>query len=83
MEKFVLKETLAKTDSGKKLLKINPQDVNMQKLTDRINIGSVVKLHIAEYKKKTRHKESNVPNFCKEVLVLLVTLTSNFIEKSL
>ena len=55
-------------------MKINPQDINIQKLTDHVNLASTAKLHIREYQKKAPHKESNVLNFCNEVLVLVVTL---------
>ena len=51
-------------------------------LTENINVISAAKLHIAQCKRKPRHKESGVLNFYKEVLVLLVTLTSKFIENS-
>ena len=48
MEKFVLKEAVTKADSGRKLLKINQQDVNIQNPADHINVGSASKLHIAK-----------------------------------
>ena len=70
LEGFILKETLAKADSGRKLLKINPKDVNIQKPADQVDIGSAAKLQIAEYKKKATRKESKVCTFRKEVTVL-------------
>ena len=69
MEKFALKETLAKADSGRKLLKMNPQDINIQKPTDHIKVRSAAKLHIAEYRKKTSCKESKLCTFRKDVLL--------------
>ena len=69
MQKFVLKETLAKADSGRKLLKMNPQDINNQKPTDHIKVRSAAKLHIAEYRKKTSCKESKLSTFRKDVLL--------------
>ena len=72
MEKFVLKETLAKADSGRKLLKMNPQDINIQKPTDHIKVRSAAKLHIAEYRKKTSCKESKLFTFRKDVLLALL-----------
>ena len=82
MGTFVLEETLAKADSGRKRLKINPQDVNIRKSADHVDVGSAAKLLISEYKKKSTYKESTVLNFRKEVSVLLATLTSHFMEKS-
>ena len=38
MEKFVLEETLTKADSGRKRLKINPQDVNNRKPADHVDV---------------------------------------------
>ena len=38
MEKFVLEETLTKADSGRKRLKINPQDVNNRKPVDHVDV---------------------------------------------
>ena len=51
-----MKETLAKANSGRKLLKINPKDVNIQKPADQVDIGSNAKLQIVENKKKTASK---------------------------
>ena len=82
LEKFILKETLAKTDSGRKLLKINPKDINIQKPADQVDIGFAAKLQIAEYKKKATYKESKVYTFCKEVTVLYATTASHFKENS-
>ena len=82
MERFVLEETLAKADSGRKRLKINPQDVNIRKPADYVDVGSAAELLISEYNKKSTYKESTVLNFRKEVSVLLATLTSHFMEKS-
>ena len=51
----------SKADSGRKLVEIiNPKEVNIQKLADQVDIGSAVKLQIAEYKKKATFKESKV-----------------------
>ena len=77
-----MKETLAKADSGRKLLKINPKDVSIQKPADQVDVGSAAKLQIAEYKKKVTYKESKVYTFFKEVTVLYATTASHFIEKS-
>ena len=83
MEKFVLKEALTKVDWEWKLLKMSPQDVNIQKPTDHTNICSAAKLYIAEYKKKTSYKENKVLDFRKEVLALLATLILHTLWRSL
>ena len=82
LDKFILKETLAKGDSGRKLLKIKPKDVNIQKPADQIDIWSAAKLQIVEYKKKATYKESQVYTFCKEVMVLEAATAPHFMEKS-
>ena len=56
LEGFILKEALAEADSGRKLLKINPKNVNIQKPADQVDIGSNAKLEIVENKKKTASK---------------------------
>ena len=81
-EKNILKETFAKADSGRQLLKINPKDVNIQKPADQGDIGSAAQLQIAEYKKKATYQESKVYTFRKEVTVLYATTASHFMEKS-
>ena len=81
LEKFVLTETVAswfRVD----IFKDQPTRFNIQKPADYFNGEFAAKLHIAEYKKKFSYKESKVLILHKEVLVLLATLTSHFMEKS-
>ena len=81
-EKYVLKENLAKSDSGRKLLKVSPKDVNIWKPADQADIGPGAKLQIAEYRKKATYKKSEINTFCKEVMVFYATTVSHFMENS-
>ena len=54
LEKVILKETLAKADSGKKLFKINSKDFNIQKHVDRRNLQLSFKLQNIKRKKRIR-----------------------------
>ena len=65
-----------------KLMKIDTNDVNLHKPYDLIQIGTAAKLHVANYKKSTDFKESTLRGFYKKVSMLLVSLTSHFMEKS-
>ena len=67
LEKYVLKETLAKSGSGRKLLKISPKDVNIQKFADQVDIGSAAKLEIGEFKKKATYKKGKTCTFIKKL----------------
>ena len=71
--KYVLKENLAKSDSGRKLLKISPKDVNIWKPADQADIGP---------RKKATYKKSEINTFCKEVMVFYATTVSHFMENS-
>ena len=55
-----MKEILAKSNSGKKLLMITSKDVNIRKPADQVDTGSAAKLQIAEYKKKATYKKSKI-----------------------
>ena len=78
---FILNDTIKKADTTLKLIKIDTSDVNLHKPYDSIQIGTAAKLHDANYKKSTDFKESTLRRFCKEVCMLLTSLTSHFMEK--
>ena len=73
-----MKESLAKADSGRRLLKINPKNVYIQKHADQVDIESA-KNQIVAYKKKAIYNESKVYTL-KEVTVLYA-IASHFMEK--
>ena len=82
LQMFILNDTIEKTDTTLKLMKIDTSDVNLHKPYDLIQIGTAAKLHVANYKKSTDFKESTLRRFYKEVFMLLASLTSHFMEKS-
>ena len=82
LEKCVLKETLAKSDSRRNLLTISPKDANIWKPDDQVDIGCAAKRQIAEYKKEATYKKSKIYTFCKDVMVLYATTTSYCMETS-
>ena len=55
LEKYVLKETLAKSNSGKKTVKITSKDVNIRKPADQVDTGSKER-----YKEKATYKKSKM-----------------------
>ena len=79
--KNLSRKKLAKTDSGKKLLKFNPKDIHIQKPADQVNVGSAAQLQTAEYK-KAMSRESKVYTFRKKVAILFAITASHFMEKS-
>ena len=82
MKISILRETLEKVDSVKKLLKIDPLNVNTHKPPSNIDVGFAARALVLEYNRKVSHKVSNVLKFQKGVLALLSNLSSHFIEKS-
>ena len=82
LEKCVLKETLAKSDSRRNLLTISPKDANIWKPDDQVDIGCAAKRQIAEYKKEATYKKSKIYTFCKDVMVLYATTASYCMETS-
>ena len=82
MKKFILRETLEKTDSVKKQLEIDPLNVNTHKSPSNIDVGFTARVLVLENNRKVSHKVSNMLKFQKRVLSLLSNLSSHFIEKS-
>ena len=60
LQMFILNDTIKKTDTTLKLMKIVTNDVNLHKPYDLIQIGTGAKLHVANYKKNTDFKESTL-----------------------
>ena len=82
LQNFILNDTIKKADKTSNLMKIDTSDVNLYKPYHLIQIGTAAKLHVPNYKKSTDLKESTLWRFCKEVCMLLASLTSHFKEKS-
>ena len=82
LQNFILNDTIKKADKTSNLMKIDTSDVNLYKPCHLIQIGTAAKLHVPNYKKSTDLKESTLWRFCKEVCMLLASLTSHFKEKS-
>ena len=82
MKKFILRETLEKADSVKKLLKIDPLNVNTHKPPSNIDVGFAARALVLEYNRKVSNKVLNELKFQKGALALLSNLSLHFIEKS-
>ena len=51
---FILKQTMLKTNTLIKVLKINTTDINLHKSHGNVDIGMAAKLHLRECKQKTQ-----------------------------
>ena len=80
LQMFILNNTIKKANTT--LIKIDANDVNLQKPYGLIQIGTAARLHVANYKKSTDLKESTLRKFYKKSSMLLASLASHFMEKS-
>ena len=71
LQMFILNDTIKRADTTLKLMKIDTNDVNLQKSYDLIQIGTAAKLDVVSYKKSTDFKQSTLPRFYKEFCMLL------------
>ena len=65
MKKFIFRKTLQKVDSVKKLLKIDPLNVNTHRPPPNINVGFSARALALEYNRNVSHKVSSVLKFQK------------------
>ena len=63
MKKFILRETLEKADSVKRLLNTDPLNVNTHKPPSNIDFGFAARALVLKYSRKVSHKVSNVLKF--------------------
>ena len=69
-----------KSDSVKKLQKIDPLNVNTHKQPSNIDAGFAARALVLEYNRKVSHKVPNVLKFQKGALALILNLSLHFIE---
>ena len=81
LEKYVLKETLAKSSSERKLLKISPKDFNIWKPANQVDIESMLNFKLQDIKRKQLIRKQNI-HFFKRTYVLYATAASHFMENS-
>ena len=84
LEKFILKDTLSKADTIKKIIAIKVDDCNIRKPDKLIDIGYAAKKEVMEYKQKAASSESSphVALFFKQARQMLQKLCSHFMMKS-
>ena len=63
LEKYVLKETLAKSSSERKLLKISPKDFNIWKPANQVDIESMLNFKLQDIKRKQLIRKQNIHFF--------------------
>ena len=84
LDKFVLKDVLAKADSVKKLIKIDVEDSNMLKPDKFINIGYAAIEVVMKYMEKSDKPSnlSHVHHFYKQAKKMLQKICTHFMSKS-
>jgi hypothetical protein len=79
---FLLNDVMERSDTIKKIMKLNLTDPMLYKREDTIDIGLSANMEVQKYKRLSTSKGSIISKFYKDVCIFLSSLATHMLEKS-